>query len=152
MKTYFKLFSVVVLFVIVSSFTSATSNSNGKVIFTKLYENKSSSPKLYQSITIFSDGKISLDIKEGSNAVELISKKLTKTQFSKFKKLLNKSSLRYLKQSYICDKSNLNTGNFLFSIDLPSVTNKIHVQEGCNMPKMLRELNDFLTTEIIEQL
>ncbi len=152
MKTYLKLFSAVVFFVFGSSFTSNDLNTSGRIIFSKLYVNKSTTPRLHESITIFSDGNISLDKMEGSEPNIPIVKKLTKNQFNKFKKLLSKSSLRYLEQNYICDKSNSNTGNFLFSIDLPSVAKKIHVQEGCTMPKILKELDDFLMTEIIEQL
>ena len=152
MKTYLKLLSIVAFSLLWSSFTSYNLDAESKIIFTKLYVNKSSSPSLYESISIYDNGSINYHKKEGLQSQIHVVEKLTKDQLFKLKKMLSKSSLRYLDKSYRCGLGKSSVGNLLFTIDLPSVSKKINVQEGCTMPKALKELDDYLMNEIVSKI
>lgn len=144
--------SLLTISLLLSSFGNIKLEADDNIIFTKLYVNKSANPNLHESISIYDNGSISYDIKEGSQSKIPISGKLTKDQLFKLKKILNRSSLRYLDKSYKCGTGKSTAGNFLFVINLPSINKKIHVQEGCAMPKGLKELDDYLINEIVSKI
>ena len=152
MKTYLKLISLLTISLLLSSFSNIKLDAGDKIILTKLYVNKSTNPSLHESISIYDNGSINYEIKEGSQSKIPVSGKLTKDQLSKLKKLLNRSSFKYLDRSYKCDNEISDAGNFLFVINLPSASKNIHVQEGCAMPKDLKKLDDYLVNEIITKI
>jgi len=152
MKTYSKLISAVALLFLLTSFINIKSTEGDKIIFTKVYVNKSAGQNLHESILIYDNGIISYDRKEEWQSQVPIVQKLTKDQLFKLKKLLHRSDLKYLDKSYKCGIGKSTTGNSLFVINLPSIKKKIHVQDGCTMPKALKTLDDYLINEIIDKI
>lgn len=150
MKTYLKPIFLVALLMALSSFAKLKNDANQKILMSKLYVNKTFKDELKETFLLYDNGSYSYAIQKGTQSQAPFTGKLTKTQFFKIKKLLNRSNIKYLDNKYDCGNTTANAGDFLFSISMPAVKKRVLIHEGCAMPKGLREL-DNMVNEIIKE-